>query len=244
MKKYIPPALFLATSVFVSSTQAQVVFLDTVGDTFTDAGSGILDITGVQVSHTDTDLTFIISLDGNPVATNWGKYMIGFDTIVGTGDTASNGWERPISMSSGMNHWIGTWVDENTGGGQVWNFDTSSSLPIWSLNSQMGGSNPANLLVLAEASSVTIQVSLASLGLTAESSFRFDIYTSGGGAGDSAVDAAGNPSQSIADWGNFYDSGTDVLTYAIPEPSTYAAIFGGLALLGAFAYRRRSRAKN
>src|SRR5690606_29533120 len=28
----------------------------------------------------------------------------------------------------------------------------------------------------------------------------------------------------------------------IPEPSTYAAIFGGLALLGAFVYRRRTRA--
>ena len=27
----------------------------------------------------------------------------------------------------------------------------------------------------------------------------------------------------------------------IPEPSTYAAIFGGLALLGAFVYRRRAR---
>lgn len=241
MKKYIPPALFLATSVFVSSTQAQVVFLDTVGDPFTDAGDGILDITGVQVSHTETDLTFIISLNGNPLETNWGKYMIGFDTTVGTGDTASNGWARPISMSSGMNHWIGTWVDtgSNLGGGQLHNFDTE-----WSLDSQIGESNPANLLVLAEASSVTIQVSLASLGLNPGSSFRFDIYTSGGGGGDSAVDAAGNPSQSIADWGNFYDSGTDVLTYAIPEPSTYAAIFGGLALLGAFAYRRRSRAKN
>lgn len=29
----------------------------------------------------------------------------------------------------------------------------------------------------------------------------------------------------------------------IPEPSTYAAIFGGLALLGAFVYRRRSSVK-
>ncbi len=28
----------------------------------------------------------------------------------------------------------------------------------------------------------------------------------------------------------------------VPEPSTYAAIFGGLALLGAFVYRRRARA--
>ncbi len=33
----------------------------------------------------------------------------------------------------------------------------------------------------------------------------------------------------------------DVRLAAIPEPSTYAAIFGGLALLGAFVYRRRVR---
>lgn len=30
----------------------------------------------------------------------------------------------------------------------------------------------------------------------------------------------------------------------IPEPSTYAAIFGGLALIGAFVYRRRTASKN
>ncbi len=35
----------------------------------------------------------------------------------------------------------------------------------------------------------------------------------------------------------------DVSFTAIPEPSTYAAIFGGLALLGAFVYRRRLSVK-
>jgi hypothetical protein len=34
----------------------------------------------------------------------------------------------------------------------------------------------------------------------------------------------------------YYDN---FMIYAIPEPGTYAAIFGGLALLGAFVYRRR-----
>lgn len=39
----------------------------------------------------------------------------------------------------------------------------------------------------------------------------------------------------------FYADGV-AFVQAIPEPSTYAAIFGGLALAGAFVYRRRARA--
>lgn len=40
-----------------------------------------------------------------------------------------------------------------------------------------------------------------------------------------------------------FASDTGAWVNTIPEPSTYAAIFGGLALLGAFVYRRRLRAK-
>lgn len=55
---------------------------------------------------------------------------------------------------------------------------------------------------------------------------------------------------SVADLGGLGFSTTSQPAYfddmslaAIPEPSTYAAIFGGLALLGAFVYRRRLSAK-
>jgi hypothetical protein len=41
-------------------------------------------------------------------------------------------------------------------------------------------------------------------------------------------------------YGAYYDN---INLQIIPEPSTYAAIFGGLALLGAFVYRRRLSAK-
>jgi hypothetical protein len=40
-------------------------------------------------------------------------------------------------------------------------------------------------------------------------------------------------------WAGDYVDIDAMRLYAIPEPSTYAAIFGALALVGAFAYRRR-----
>jgi hypothetical protein len=47
-----------------------------------------------------------------------------------------------------------------------------------------------------------------------------------------------NALNSFSQEGEYFDLQSLTLT-AIPEPSTYAAIFGGLALLGAFGYRRR-----
>lgn len=50
----------------------------------------------------------------------------------------------------------------------------------------------------------------------------------------------GGPSNLAAGDGAFYDN---IQLSQIPEPSTYAAIFGGLSLLGAFVYRRRVSVK-
>jgi hypothetical protein len=47
-----------------------------------------------------------------------------------------------------------------------------------------------------------------------------------------------NALNSFAEAGEYFDIQSLTLT-AIPEPSTYAAIFGALALVGAFVYRRR-----
>jgi hypothetical protein len=242
MKKCIPFLLLAATSVFVSSSHAQIlasaIFTDTAGDVFTDAGGGILDITSVEVSNTATDLIFKISLAGNPVDADWGKYLVGFDTGAG-GDTASNGWGRPIAMSSGMNYWVGTWADGGNGG-EVHSFGGTE----WTRQSATWDANPDGIGLAKDSSSVTIQLSFVGLGLGLGDSFSFDVYTSGGGGGDGAIDALSNPNQTVSDWGDLYDSGTLLSSYTlIPEPGTYAAIFGGLALLSAFVYRRRLNAK-
>ena len=78
---------------------AATTYNDATGDgALVGTGGGILDISSVEVNNTLTDLIFKINLAGNPVATDWGKYMIGLDTTAG-GDSAGNGWGRPINRS-------------------------------------------------------------------------------------------------------------------------------------------------
>src|SRR5712672_2828656 len=95
--------ILLAVAFFASAANQTfaVTYTDSTGENFTGAGGGILDISSVEVTNTPTDVIFKINLTGDPVATDWGKYMIGIDSV-GGGDTTGDGWARPVSMSSGM----------------------------------------------------------------------------------------------------------------------------------------------
>lgn len=190
-----------------------------------------IDISSVQVSNTTTTLSFKIILSGDPVATDWGKYMIGLDLGPG-GDTAGNGWGRPISMQGGMEHWIGSWVDGGNGA------ELRSYSGAWSLSSATYNPNPANLAISKDSSSVTLTLDMASIGLALGNTFQFDVYSSGGGGGDGAVDALSLGTPSITDWGNAYQTSTATsLSYTvIPEPASAA-----LGLLGLAALLRRRR---
>jgi len=214
--------VLLLMAALVSPVAASLNYTDATGENFTGAGGGILDIVSAEVSNTATDITFKINLAGDPVATDWGKYMVGIDSAPG-GDTAGNGWARPISMSSGMDYWIGSWVDGGNG------------IEVWNYSGSWANGNPLPRSITKDSSSVSLTTTLASLGLTPTSSFTFDIYTSGGGAGDGAVDALGNDNQTIADWGNSYNSGSNVEAATLPEP----AALGLLTLAGASLLRRR-----
>ena len=192
----------------------------TYGDSTGEIISGPhVDITSVEVNNTATDLIFKINLAGDPVVTDWGKYMIGLDTTAG-GDVAGNAWSRPIGMSSGMDYWVGSWADWGNGA-EVYKYTGS-----WSLQNATYGP-VGGLSFSKDSSSVTITYPYASLGLAPGSSFLFDVFTSGGGGGDGAIDALGNPAQSIANWGDYYNSGSLVNQYTIPVPEPTA-----LALLG------------
>ena len=198
-------------------------YLDSTGEIISGAH---IDISSVEVNNTATDLIFKINLVGNPVATDWGKYMVGLDTTAG-GDVAGNGWSRPIGMSSGMDYWVGSWADSGNGA-EVHKYTGS-----WALQNATYGT-PGGLSVSKDSSSVTITYPYASLGLAPGSTFYFDAYTSGGGPTDGAIDALGNPAQSIAGWSDYYNSGSLVNSYtipAVPEPTALALLGIGASLI-------------
>jgi hypothetical protein len=176
-------------------------------------------------------------VNGNIGSTDWGKFMIGIANNKGYGTSSSDGWGRPITMSAngGMTNWIGSWVD---GGGGAENRSNQTS---WGLTGATYNGNFGGFSLSAGAqSTITFTVSIASLGMSIGDTFSFDAYSSGGGDGDSAVDALANPNVAITSWGQAYDSGaSNSFSYtlgAVPAPGAIA-LLGVAGLLG-----RRRRA--
>ncbi len=209
---------------------SSAMYLDATGDIASGiaTGGGTLDLVSMEVSNTATDVIFKLTVNGSLSSTDWGKFMIGIST--GAGATSGNGWGRPINMTSngGMTHWVGSWVDGG-GGSQFWNYTGTA----WSGPAGLAGFSRTS----GAQSTLTYTVSMASLGVSNGSTIYFDAYSSGGGGGDSAVDALSRSDASISNWGGPFTtsgiaSGTSASTaggafaYTIPAP-------GALALLGA-----------
>ena len=209
MKKKLLAMAALAAFAFTTTSHA-ALYTDTTGDEFT--GNPHLDITSVEVTNDFSNLIFKINLAGNPVAVNWGKYCIGIDTNSATGDTSANGngWGRAISMTpNGMDYWIGTWVD-GAMGANLYAYDGA----VWT---GIGGAS-----VSKTTSNVSITMPIAALNKTYGDSFNFDVYTTGGGGGDPAIDSLANPAQTVGDWSTPYASSlTKTYTLVVPPfPST------------------------
>jgi hypothetical protein len=189
------------------------------------AGQPHIDISSVDLTQNGSELTFKINLAGSPVTTDWGKYLIAIDSKTG-GDVAGNGWGRPISMSSGMDYFVGAWADSGNGA-EIRTWGGSA----WALQSATYGANPDVLNVAKDAGSFTIRFNYTGLGLTPGSAFTFDVLTTGGGGGDSAIDALSDADQAAPDWGVAYNS-LSTLTYTVvPEPSALALLGLGAAAL-------------
>jgi hypothetical protein len=220
----------IIAAIAVAGVANAALYGDATGEEF--SGNTMLDILSVEIQNDATDIMFTVNLVGDPIAADWGKYLVAVDSVVG-GDTAGNGWGRPISMSSGMDYWIGSWTDSGGGAqtyswdGALWNEDYATYTP------------PPNDMALPQitTSNVTITASLASLGLSNGDTFTFDVFTTAGGGTDSANDALSDPNQSIADWAGPYDS-TSTLTYTVvPEPATLGLL--GMAGVGMFLVRKK-----
>jgi len=216
MKNYLKH-LAAATLAAASLNANAATYLDATGETIF---GGILDITSVEVNHTATDLIFKINLAGDPVATDWGKYMIGLDTVAG-GDNVGNGWARPISLS-GMDYWVGAWVDSGNGA-EVYKYTAG-----WGIQSATYALNLDNIGVIKNTSSLTVQFKYSGLGITPGTAFLFDVYSSGGGGTDGAVDALSASTQSIANWGDAFATQSP-LSYTIPQvPEPTSLVMLGL----------------
>ena len=207
MKQRLAIAAAAALFAAVTTDSRATTYTDTAGDVFFAPSNPHMDITSVEVTNNFADVIFKINLLGDPVAVDWGKYCIGIDTNPATGDTSANGngWGRAISMTpNGMDYWVGTWVD-GAMGANLSHFDGA----FW--NAQ-GGST-----VSKTTSNVTITIPIAGLGKTYGDSFDFDVYTTGGGGGDPAIDSLANTAQTVSDWATPYASSL-VKTYTISVP--------------------------
>ncbi len=203
----------------ISAAASATVYNDPTGDMFYN-GLAHLDLTSIEVTNTASDITFKISVAAAAINTpDWGKYQVGIDTNPATGDfttPAGNPWGRIVSMSGGMDGWIGSWVDGG-GGSQSW-INTGT----WAQTN----SAP----VILSGNSTTMTFPLASLGLTVGQTFLFDVYATGGGA-DGANDAASIGTQASSTWNNPFQTQGGLSYTIVPEPTTLGLLAGASVLV-------------
>lgn len=214
--------LAVISTLAVGSFASAALYTDAQNDNFD--GNAHMDLVSTDVSVSGGNITFAIKTRAATInSPDWGKYVIAIDTNSGTGDTGNpvgNPWGRNIRIAGGADAWVGSWVDGSTGA-QAWTYSAG-----WTQNSQITPTIAGDTL--------SFTFPLAALGLSSVSSFNFDVYTSGGGGGDTANDALSISTGQSTNWGDAFISNSP-LTFVIPEPATLGALAGA----GFLALRRR-----
>lgn len=215
----------------ISASAVLVVASLSSADIFTDASYDLfkddlpnLDITSVNVSHTESTVTFDVTTRG---FSDWSKYMI-LISSGGHGD-GSNAWSRPVNQMGGnANFFIGSWVDQTSNNSQLVAYQNGG----WNWDLHLGFSNSRS------GNTVSWTVSRNGIGAGASNaSFDFDVLTSGGGGNDAGVDHLSTPNLSMTHWGATSYSGAFLHYSMAPIPAPGAVALIGLA--GLVARRRK-----
>jgi hypothetical protein len=210
-------------AIALAAITASTSFADVYNDGSFDQGpdNSNLDLISVEVTNDESNVFFSVT---TREFADWTKYMVFVDSIDDSGaDGNNNGWVRNVEMGpAGIDYFMGAWVD-NGGGTALYGWDDA-----WS---SITGGSVVN--IDGAANTVTMSISLATLGLELGDSLRFEIGTTGGGEGDPATDLMNGTS---ASWGGVSNFGTLLEYTTVPAP-------GALSLLvaaGLVARRRRA----
>lgn len=226
MTRNLKTFAFLGLALAAVASQA-VTYNDAPNDEGLTGGSvgGHMDILSIDVTNTATDISFKFTVNGDLVATNWGKYCVVLNNLSnGTVDTSvhNNGWGRHFQLTGGSNAFIGSWVDQPTNNQLNYTYNGS-----WNQNSQVTNT-------ITGTSMVTLTASLSDLGLSVGDTMIFDAVTTGGGD-DTAIDSLTGATP--ANWGDEMPlQGVTYQVQGVPEPATMVMLG-----LGAAAMLRRKR---
>ena len=213
--------LVTAVAAALASVASADSYTDSSFDLF-DNGFDNLDITGVDMTDDGTNMTVSITTRGFQT---WTKYMMYFNTSGGAG-TSSNAWSRPVNLTSNIDYYIGSWVDAAS---------NNSQLVTWTGGAWNWGSEQY-LTNSVSGNTVTWQISLAAMGLSAGSTFYFDVATSGGG-NDPGVDHLSRSTAATSGWGEASTAGPFLAYTVTPAPGAVALL--GLAGIAAGGRRRK-----
>ena len=216
--------------------------------TYTDPGGGTdrfssgpeIDIANVVVSNDALNLNFQINMNPSAdIGTNYyASYEVGIQTGNGAGGqtainsgfaqgdpTVGNPYGSSVGISTGENFFIGSFLGDvgmtYSGGAELFAYSTTTG---WA---KIGSTLPITE-VRTGTPSTAFSIPISALGLNAGNSFKFDVWTTFPGGGQSAYDALGAstypagyfPYSNGAGTPTPYDSATSLSTYTLTSVIT------------------------